>query len=273
MGQKQTRIKADVVEYLLENTHFTYSEIISWHTNFLKDCPSGIITITDFERIFVNFFPYGDVDLFAKSLFNLFDLNHDNVIDFQEFMIALNITSKGSYQEKLEWAFNMYDKDKDGFISKQDMISVITAIYQMIGNIIKLPDDELKPEQRVAKIFAAMDRDSDAKLDLKEFMLGVQNDPLICNMLNASPDAIISAMQPMPKIPHNLHSSNSSCDFGPAKRKASRSRHSSQEFAHPDPTKRHDRQITANPIHHKQSSSVVYRRIATASSDSLGFNP
>ena len=36
-------------------------------------------------------------------------------------MLATDMTASGSPEEKLRWAFKMYDKDGNGFISKEEM--------------------------------------------------------------------------------------------------------------------------------------------------------
>ena len=51
----------------------------------------------------------------------------------------------------------MYDRDADGFISKQDMLTVVRAIYVMIGSLLDMPVEENTPEKRVDKIFKQMD--------------------------------------------------------------------------------------------------------------------
>lgn len=51
----------------------------------------------------------------------------------------------------------MYDVDKDGYITKEEMASIVDAIYSMIGNMLELPKDEDTPEKRVEKIFSNMD--------------------------------------------------------------------------------------------------------------------
>ena len=55
--------------------------------------------------MYERFFPSNDADGFAKNVFKNFDADKDGVIDFREFMVAIDVTSSDNPKEKLMWAF------------------------------------------------------------------------------------------------------------------------------------------------------------------------
>ncbi|KAK4061222.1 uncharacterized protein Triagg1_10394 [Trichoderma aggressivum f. europaeum] len=155
-----------------------------WGFGFLKDCPSGMLSKEEFQKIYRQFFPFGDPSSFADYVFNVFDSDKSGSIDFKEFICALSVTSRGKMEDKLDWAFQLYDIDGDGKISYDEMLQIVEAIYKMVGSMVKLPEDEDTPEKRVRKIFRMMDKDENGSLDMEEFKEGSKRDETIVSALS-----------------------------------------------------------------------------------------
>ncbi|UZP45816.1 hypothetical protein NXS19_013628 [Fusarium pseudograminearum] len=165
MGKSQSKLSQDQLVELQKSTHFDKKELQQWYKGFLKDCPS-------------------DPSSFADYVFNVFDSDKSGTIDFKEFICALSVTSRGKMEDKLDWAFQLYDIDGDGKISYDEMLKIVEAIYKMVGSMVKLPEDEDTPEKRVRKIFRMMDKDENGSLDMEEFKEGSKRDETIVSALS-----------------------------------------------------------------------------------------
>ena len=76
-------------------------------------------------------------------MFRTFDTDGDKKLDFREFMTALNMTARAGPQERLKWAFQMYDVDQSGEITVEDcevlvQVKLRNNIFQFGHSTIEL---------------------------------------------------------------------------------------------------------------------------------------
>uniref|UniRef100_H2ME27 EF-hand domain-containing protein n=1 Tax=Oryzias latipes TaxID=8090 RepID=H2ME27_ORYLA len=193
MGKSNSKLKPEVVEELTRKTYFTEKEVQQWYKGFIKDCPSGQLDAVGFQKIYKQFFPFGDPTKFASFVFNVFDENKVDISISIYFSIFISILPYFSSWRVICFdilsffstgAFKLYDLDNDGYITRDEMLNIVDAIYQMVGNTVELPEEENTPEKRVDRIFAMMDKNADGKLTLQEFQEGSKADPSIVQALS-----------------------------------------------------------------------------------------
>ena len=95
------------------------------------DCPSGKLKKEKAIEMYGMILPDKNAFVFVDHIFRIFDKDNNEEIDFketflcsfsvylwcyflQEFIIATDMTTGGSVEEQLRWAFKMYDQDGSG---------------------------------------------------------------------------------------------------------------------------------------------------------------
>ncbi len=185
MGKHQSKLTAENLAYLRQCTAFSDRELDKWYKGFMKDCPSGKMTKKEFEQIYKNFFKEGDATKFATHVFRTFDKDGNGSIDFREFICGLSITCHGTKEDKLRWAFNMYDIDGSGTITEDELVEIIKSIYKMMSGTEegrKEAEDQEPPEELAAQLFQRMDEDGDGEVTI-EFVEAAKDDPTILKLL------------------------------------------------------------------------------------------
>ncbi|XP_046386252.1 Kv channel-interacting protein 4-like [Ischnura elegans] len=128
------RYRPDSLEALRRATRFSESELKRIYRGFKAECPTGVVREETFKGIYSQFFPQGaNTSQYAHYVFKTLDQDNSGLLSFEDFVHALSVLSRGSVEEKLRWAFALYDVDGDGKITKEEMAGVVSAVYDLMG--------------------------------------------------------------------------------------------------------------------------------------------
>ncbi|OWA50572.1 Calcineurin B-like proteinous protein 1 [Hypsibius exemplaris] len=175
MGNRATIVldKSEVDE-IEEETGFTPSQIARLYNRFtaLDKSGSGSLSRADFLRIpelAIN--PLGD-----RIVHSFFKGCPDDQVNFRQFIKVLSIFRparrnhdpvKNTWQNKLKFAFQMYDLDEDNKVSVDE---ILTVLQMMVG--VNIPDDQL---QSIAeRTLQENDKDRDGFITLEEFLTAME---------------------------------------------------------------------------------------------------
>lgn len=167
---------------LKKQTTFSGREIREWYKKFHTDCPSGQMDKAEFKAMYEQLFPKGNSTQFADHVFRAYDTDGNGAIDFQEFLCTINITSRGSIDDKLRWAFHMYDLDGNGYITKKEVTEIFKAVYKMRGKL-SATDCQVTPDKAAEQMFEHLDKNGDEKLSDLEFIIGAKSSPEVLGIL------------------------------------------------------------------------------------------
>ncbi|KAJ1993424.1 Calcineurin subunit B [Dimargaris cristalligena] len=155
MGNNQSQL-----EEMVNSSNFTAEEIQRLYKRFAKldKDRSGTIDKEEFLAI-----PQISNNPLAQRLIAIFDQDGGGDVDFKEFINGLStFSARGNKQEKLRFAFKIYDMDRDGFISNGELFLVMKT---MVGSNLK--DEQL--QQIVDKSIMEADQDGDGRISFEEF--------------------------------------------------------------------------------------------------------
>ncbi|KAM6899844.1 recoverin-like [Xenentodon cancila] len=171
-NSKSGAVSKEILEDLKLSTKFSETEIVQWYQNFKKQCPTGRITKEEFQKIYIKFFPDSDANTYAQHVFRSFDTNDDGTLDFKEYIIALHMTSTGKTTRKLEWAFSLFDVDKNGYLTKSEVTEICMSIFKLIpkDEVEDLPEDENTPEKRAEKLWNIFEKGENDRIAEGEFI-------------------------------------------------------------------------------------------------------
>ncbi|XP_069484201.1 guanylyl cyclase inhibitory protein-like isoform X2 [Ambystoma mexicanum] len=157
---------------------------------FVQECPSGLITLHEFRRQFCDCTVGNESSEYAEQIFRALDNNGDGIVDFREYVTAISLLVQGTPEDKLRWSFKLYDKDRDGAITRPEMLEIMQAVYKMSVAASLTRVNPLTAEECTNRIFIRLDKDRNAVISLEEFVEGSMDDDWIREMLECDPNTI-----------------------------------------------------------------------------------
>ena len=187
MGGKQTKLRKKLnkqeIALLTSSTNLSKEQIITWHQEFIAQYPDGKQNLKQFTKTIGTLFGgndnqtvgIGKPEKFSKIVFDAFDTNRNNEIEFNEFMLAICALSETSWEQKLHSAFKIYDLDQNNKIDIHELKKIIEALYDLKSVPESLRIGNNSPDTKARLIFKSLDSDNDNYLSEDEFVTGLLN--------------------------------------------------------------------------------------------------
>jgi len=169
----------------LSKTPFELKELQEMYNSFMS-LPSASLnsslTIEDFF-LFLQKWPIGRLvetdKLYKEAIVDYFDTNHDGSISFKEYCIGMSGLIKGSPDDKIRFAFKIYDTNNNGSIEKQEMVSYLATQYRVFKDEISYTMATYYTEE----IFRVYDTDKNDVLSFDEFKNACEREAILMRLL------------------------------------------------------------------------------------------
>lgn len=170
---------------LLGRHDLSSEELDNLRAHFARICADGEnATLAEFEQVLRAMRLEALVPL-APRVFDLFDNNRDGTVDMREILCGLSSLRNSRGDDALRLCFQMYDADRSGCISKDELASMLRALPEEC-----LPGDITEPG-KLDEVFDEMDANGDGKVSFEEFKAAMQKD-------SALQDVVLSSLRPPP---------------------------------------------------------------------------
>ena len=119
----------------------------------------------------------------VNRIFDIFDKDHNNYLDIDEFLSGIESLINGGKEEKIRFAFDIHDFDASGDIDHKELKVLIKNI--LLENNLEFDINQV--DLIVDEFFKTADLDDSGAIDFNEFLSLVDNYPDLINSLAVNP--------------------------------------------------------------------------------------
>ncbi|XP_035745447.1 ubiquitin carboxyl-terminal hydrolase 32 isoform X3 [Egretta garzetta] len=122
----------------------------------------------------------------SEGLFNAFDENRDNHIDFKEISCGLSACCRGPLAERQKFCFKVFDIDRDGVLSRTELKEMVVALLEVWkdNRTDKIPELDMGLSEIVEDILNMHDTTKLGHLTLEDYQIWSVKSALANEFLN-----------------------------------------------------------------------------------------
>ena len=159
------------IKFFVSNTGFSEEQVTTIFNEFSQNNPDGTLDKNEFVKMYTLLRPEAvdRLDEICAQIFRAFDSDNNGFVTFNEFLIGYALTSRGDMRTKLQYAFELYDCDNNGYLNKGEVAQVISAMLDLYG-----ADKQCHvPSQIAHECVENLDGNNDDQLNKEEFIQGL----------------------------------------------------------------------------------------------------
>jgi len=178
MKPKRDKRNNKIVEHVfgsVKQNHFNKDEIEMLVNFYLQWNDGKKLERSHFRDVLHQKFNMTE-DILMDRVFKAFDKDSDSIVGLNEWVEGLAVILRGTLPEKIQYAFEVFDLNGDGHISREEMFQMLKSC------LIKQPSEE-DPDEGIKDIveitLKKMDKDHDGRVSLADFDQSVREEPLL----------------------------------------------------------------------------------------------
>lgn len=128
-------INPDDLDYLMDKTQLSPNALMKIFNQFAYELDErGNLDKSQFVRLYCNLREESKEKIarIAEFAFNAFDRKKQGKINFKDFIVAFALTTRGSIKDKLEYTFDLYDIDQNGYLDVEEIKCVLNAMLILL---------------------------------------------------------------------------------------------------------------------------------------------